>query len=105
MNSSHEKIDISGSSFEIGLRLGELGREARHQKLTLTSLWQTVMTIQSSAQTRVMRAAVQEHYPQIWQELEGLAQGLEATIEQVFARNCRGDWCARRRMAVQRLPG
>ncbi|HAW5484742.1 TPA: acyl-CoA--6-aminopenicillanic acid acyl-transferase [Escherichia coli] len=86
-----KKIDISGSSFEIGLRLGEFGREAWHQKLTLTSLWQTVMTMQSSAQTQVMRAAVQEHYPQIWQELEGLAQGLEATIEQVFAWNCRGD--------------
>jgi hypothetical protein len=52
VNSSHEKIDISGSSFEIGLRLGEFGREAWHQKLTLTSLWQTVMTMQSSAQTR-----------------------------------------------------
>jgi hypothetical protein len=31
------------------------------------------------------------HYPQIWQELEGLAQGLEATVDQVFAWNCRGD--------------
>jgi len=86
-----KKIDISGSPFEIGLRLGEFGREAWHQKLTRTSLWQTVMTMQSAAQTQVMRAAVQRHYPQIWQELEGLAQGLEATIDQVFAWNCRGD--------------
>ncbi len=38
-----------------------------------------------------MRAEVQRHYPHIWQELEGLAQGLEATVDQVFARNCRGD--------------
>jgi hypothetical protein len=43
-----KKIDISGSPFEIGLRLGELGREAWHQKLILTSLWQTVMTLQAS---------------------------------------------------------
>lgn len=86
-----KKIDISGSLFEIGLQLGAFGREAWHQKLTLTSLWQTVMTMQSSAQTHAMRAVVQTHYPQIWQELEGLAQGLEASIDQVFAWNCRGD--------------
>ncbi|MDD9673098.1 C45 family autoproteolytic acyltransferase/hydrolase [Klebsiella grimontii] len=86
-----KKIDISGSPFEIGLRLGELGREAWHQKLRLTSLWQTVMALQASPETRLMRAEVQRHYPHIWQELEGLAQGLEATVDQVFAWNCRGD--------------
>lgn len=86
-----KKIDISGSPFEIGLRLGELGREAWHQKLRLTSLWQTVMTLQASPETRLMRAEVQRHYPHIWQELQGLAQGLESTVDQVFAWNCRGD--------------
>ena len=78
-------------SFEIGLRLGELGREAWHQKPRLTSLWQTVMTLQASPETRLMRAEVQRHYPHIWQELQGLAQGLESTVDQVFAWNCRGD--------------
>ena len=60
-----KKIDISGSPFEIGLRLGELGREAWHQKLMLTSLWQTVMTLQASPETRLMRTEVQRHYPLI----------------------------------------
>ncbi len=50
-----------------------------------------VMTLQASPETRLMRAEVQRHYPHIWQELEGLAQGLEATVDQVFAWNCRGD--------------
>ena len=49
------------------------------------------MTLQASPETRLMRAEVQRHYPHIWQELEGLAQGLEATVDQVFAWNCRGD--------------
>ncbi len=43
------------------------------------------MTLQASPETRLMRAEVQRHYPHIWQELEGLAQGLEATVDQVFA--------------------
>lgn len=45
------------------------------------------MTLQASPETRLMRAEVQRHYPHIWQELEGLAQGLEATVDQVFAWN------------------
>jgi hypothetical protein len=30
-----------------------------------------------------MRAEVQRHYPHIWQELEGLAQGLEAVDQEL----------------------
>ena len=38
-----------------------------------------------------MRSLVQSQYPLIWQELEGLAEGLEAPFDEVFAWNCRGD--------------
>jgi predicted choloylglycine hydrolase len=38
-----------------------------------------------------MRAAVQAQWPQIWQELEGMAEGLQAPVDEVFAWNCRGD--------------
>lgn len=84
-------ISISGSPFAIGQRLGEFGRDAWHLKLTRTALWQTVVALQASAQTRAMRERVMAQYPLVWQELEGLAQGLNASIEEVFAWNCRGD--------------
>ncbi|PLN69930.1 acyl-CoA--6-aminopenicillanic acid acyl-transferase, partial [Klebsiella quasipneumoniae] len=38
-----------------------------------------------------MRAAVQAQFPLIWQELEGMAEGLQAPVDEVFAWNCRGD--------------
>lgn len=86
-----KKIAISGSAFEIGQQLGEFGREAWHQKLTHTTLWQTVTAMKHTEQTQRMRAQVQTNFPQIWLELEGLASGLQAPIDDVFAWNCRGD--------------
>lgn len=86
-----KKISISGSSFAIGQALGAFGREAWHHKLTQTVLWQTVMALQDTPHANEMRQRVQEHYPLIWQELQGLAEGLAAPLSQVFAWNCRGD--------------
>jgi predicted choloylglycine hydrolase len=86
-----KKIDIRGSAFAVGQALGAFGREAWHAKLTKTALWQTVTAMKDAEQTRSMRSLVQSQYPLIWQELEGLAEGLEAPFDEVFAWNCRGD--------------
>ncbi|EOX7393381.1 C45 family autoproteolytic acyltransferase/hydrolase [Enterobacter quasiroggenkampii] len=86
-----KKIDIRGSAFAVGQALGAFGREAWHEKLTQTALWQTVTAMKDAEQTRSMRSRVQSQYPLIWQELEGLAAGLDAPFDEVFAWNCRGD--------------
>ena len=86
-----KKLAIRGSAFAVGQQLGAFGREAWHAKLTQTALWQTVTAMKDAAQTQSMRSLVQSQYPLIWQELEGLAEGLEAPIDEVFAWNCRGD--------------
>jgi predicted choloylglycine hydrolase len=86
-----KKIDIRGSAFAVGQALGAFGLEAWHAKLTQTALWQTVTAMKDAEQTRSMRSLVQSQYPLIWQELEGLAEGLEAPFDEVFAWNCRGD--------------
>lgn len=86
-----KKIDIRGSAFAVGQALGAFGREAWHAKLTQTALWQTVTAMKDAEQTRSMRSRVQSAYPPIWQELEGLAEGLDAPLDEVFAWNCRGD--------------
>ena len=86
-----KKIDIRGSAFAVGQALGAFGREAWHAKLTQTALWKTVTAMKDAEQTRSMRSRVQSAYPLIWQELEGLAEGLDAPFDEVFAWNCRGD--------------
>lgn len=84
-------IAISGSPWQIGLQLGEFGRHAWQHKLTQTTLWQRVMALKSSPQALTMRDAVAAQFPAIWQELEGMAAGLQVPVEEVFAWNCRGD--------------
>ncbi|WP_343551047.1 C45 family peptidase [Pantoea sp.] len=86
-----KKITLSGSAFEVGQQLGEFGRAAWHNKLTKIALWQTVIAMKDAPQTLAMRAAVQTQFPLIWQEFEGMAAGLHAPIDEVFAWNCRGD--------------
>lgn len=86
-----KKITLSGSSFDVGQQLGEFGRAAWHNKLTKIALWQTVIAMKDAPPTLAMRAAVQTQFPLIWQELEGMAAGLHAPIDEVFAWNCRGD--------------
>ncbi|WP_276972721.1 C45 family autoproteolytic acyltransferase/hydolase [Tatumella ptyseos] len=86
-----KKLTFRGDTFTIGKQLGQAGHTAWHQELTLTPLWQTVTALKDSAQAQVMAAAVKQHYPDIWLEIEGLACGLEADTDEVFAWNCRGD--------------
>ncbi|KHJ67905.1 acyl-CoA:6-aminopenicillanic acid acyl-transferase [Pantoea rodasii] len=86
-----KKLAIRGSDFAVGQQLGEFGRTAWHQKLTQTALWQTVTATKDAPQTINMRQQVEAQYPLIWQELVGLAEGLQAPIDEVFAWNCRGD--------------
>src|SRR5262249_18368682 len=40
---------------------------------------------------KAMSALVQQRHPQYWEELSGLAAGLEMPLEDVFLWNCRGD--------------
>lgn len=84
-------IAIRGSAFAVGQQLGVFGREAWQTKIRQTALWQTVAALKTTEQTQRMRAAVQAQFPLIWQELEGMAEGLQAPVDEVFAWNCRGD--------------
>ncbi|ORM63576.1 acyl-CoA--6-aminopenicillanic acid acyl-transferase [Pantoea rodasii] len=86
-----KKYQIRGSAFAVGQQLGAFGRDAWHQKLVQTTLWQTVTALKQAEQTQAMRHLVEQQFPQIWQELEGLALGLNASVDEVFAWNCRGD--------------
>ena len=84
-------IAIRGSAFAVGQQLGAFCREAWQTKIRQTALWQTGAALKTTEQTQRMRAAVQAQFPLIWQELEGMAEGLQAPVDEVFAWNCRGD--------------
>tara|TARA_R110002020_G_scaffold53338_3_gene149271 strand:- start:2171 stop:3193 length:1023 start_codon:yes stop_codon:yes gene_type:complete len=80
-----------GSPFEIGQALGAQGRAAVHKHLVHSQIWATVTDDRYAATvTRLMENA-RQRFPAIWEELKGMADGLDLPRSSVFAWNCRGD--------------
>ncbi|KPA87927.1 putative choloylglycine hydrolase [Pseudomonas asplenii] len=86
------QLHIAGSAYDLGLRLGEFGREAVNTRLRPLPLWQRLAALAGSDKARQMQALVRRHYPRYWQEIEGLAAGLQLPVDEVFLWNCRGDF-------------
>jgi len=88
-------IEISGSPYAAGQVLGRFGAEAAHRHLVHTSAWRNVMQWRGTPMAAAMAAHVQQRFPRIWSELQGLADGLRVPFDEVFLWNCRGDvWAA-----------
>jgi predicted choloylglycine hydrolase len=84
-------LTIEGTSFEVGVALGRFGARAVHDHLKHTAAWNTAMKWRKDPRADAMSALVQHRHPQYWQELVGLASGLDMPLEDVFLWNCRGD--------------
>lgn len=84
-------VEVSGSPHQIGFELGRFGARAVNEHLVHTRAWATVMAYRNDAQVRRMAEAVGLRFPRIFEELTGLAEGLDLSFEDVFAWNCRGD--------------
>ncbi len=88
---SLSRLEVSGSPFEVGLQLGRFGKEAVHSYLLGSAAWGTVQAWKGSAAAQRMAQLTQERLPDIWAELQGLAQGLDLPLDDVFLWNARGD--------------
>lgn len=84
-------IELSGSAYALGKKLGQFGAQAAHQHLVKSASWQTIMAWRGSPAMMVMRELVHRHFPHIEQEIKGLAEGLQLDSDDVFLWNCRGD--------------
>ena len=84
-------LEVEGSPYELGVALGRFGKQAVHELLLPSAAWVSLMAWRGSAQVAAMRQLTQERFPAIWQEIEGLAAGLELPLADVFIWNCRGD--------------
>ena len=84
-------LEVRGSPFETGRALGHFGASAMHDYSRRSPAWATVMRHRGSTLARDMATAVRVGFPLVWDELQGLALGLELPFEDVFLWNCRGD--------------
>ncbi len=89
--SSLSLVEINGSPFEVGVALGRHGRDIVHRHLIRTHGWASVIAFAGHERIVAARALVEAHFPRYFEELHGLAKGLELPFDEVFAWNCRGD--------------
>jgi len=85
------RLTATGSHFDIGARLGRFGAEITHRHLVTTHAWASVMACRDHPAAPRMRALAEARFPNYWQELQGLAHGLDLPFDDVFLWNCRGD--------------
>lgn len=88
---SLSRLDLSGTPFQIGQQLGRFGAAAVHGYLVNSPAWNTVQQWKDSAAVKHMAMLTRERLPDVWAELEGLAQGLNLPLDDVFLWNARGD--------------
>lgn len=86
-----EFLQAAGTHREIGVQLGRFGADIVHRYLTASGAWASVMAFRSNPRVADMRRLVETRCPAYWQELQGMAQGLDLPLEDVFLWNCRGD--------------
>lgn len=84
-------LQLSGSHYEIGVQLGQFGAKAVHSHLLNSPAWAELSKWRGSSALAAMQNLVEENFPDIWQEITGLAYGLNLSVEDTFMWNCRGD--------------
>jgi hypothetical protein len=87
-------LTTGGTPRDIGVALGRMGRAAVYQHVLAHPLWQTVNSEEHASSVAAMTNSVRARFPAIWEEILGLAEGLELPAKEVFAWNCRGDLLA-----------
>jgi predicted choloylglycine hydrolase len=85
------RIELTGTPFEVGHSLGKFGAAVAHSYLVSSAPWQSVMAWKGRPAAQAMVSLIQQRFPRIWEELGGLAAGLELPVDEVALWNCRGD--------------
>ncbi|CEF41878.1 hypothetical protein ASN_2597 [Acetobacter senegalensis] len=85
----HKKIQ--GSHFEIGLQLGTIGRDTVQSYLINSPNWKFLMNFRKDPRVADIQRQVEYHFPEYYQELKGMADACDVSLNDLFLWNCRGD--------------
>ncbi|WP_289040670.1 C45 family peptidase [uncultured Aliiroseovarius sp.] len=84
-------LTTNGAAFQIGQAMGAQGRDAVHRHLVPSKIWATVTHPRHDTTIERLMLHTRSRFPHIWDELCGIAEGLQLPQRDVFAWNCRGD--------------
>jgi len=90
-NENLKWLEISGNAWDVGMKLGAAGKDDVWKYLIKSDLWKEVVSHKNSKVMKRLHTNTQDKFPLIYEELQGLAIGLELPFIDVFAWNCRGD--------------
>ncbi|WP_175921376.1 C45 family autoproteolytic acyltransferase/hydolase [Burkholderia latens] len=82
---------ITGTPFDIGVRLGELARPVFDAYMQQSSAWQAVRRWRGHPFVATLRQAALAAYPELVAELDGIAAGVGWPADDIFLWNCRGE--------------
>jgi len=84
-------LKASGTPFEIGRAMGVEGSSAVHQHLIHSDIWAMATSPEHTTMVTRLIKNTTKFFPEIHEEITGLAKGLELPLVDVYAWNCRGD--------------
>lgn len=84
-------LTAKGTPHDLGRAMGRFGAEAMRRLILPSDYWARTVAMAGSDRVRAMEAAARAAVPEIMEEVEGLAEGLDLPFDQVFAWVCRGD--------------
>lgn len=84
-------ISLRGSRRDIGRALGDLARPYMAALLEQSPTWFALRRWRGHAVLDTLGAAAREYLPKQWEELCGMAEGLDMPLEDVLLWNARGD--------------
>ncbi len=87
-------VRATGKPDEVGYALGHAGRAAVHSDLLASDIWKSVNSPRLRARVAELARETRATFPDIWCELQGMAEGLDLPVMDVVAWNCRGDLLA-----------
>ncbi|WIP01106.1 C45 family autoproteolytic acyltransferase/hydrolase [Bordetella pertussis] len=84
-------VSITGTRRQTGQALGKLARPLMATYLEQSTVWAALRPWRGHAYLEALAHEASQALPEIWDELEGLAEGLRMPLVDILLWNCRGD--------------
>ena len=88
---AYKYVRICGNRRQAGVALGKLARPIMSAYLAQSGTWEALRPWRGHAFLDELGQQARAALPAVWEELEGLAEGLRLPLEDVLLWNCRGD--------------
>ena len=88
---AYKYVRIAGNRRQVGQALGKLARPIMAAYLDQSGAWEALRPWRGHPYVDELAQQAQAALPQVWEELEGMAEGLRMPVKDVLLWHCRGD--------------